>query len=116
MKTHFRLIALLGLSTPFSVCPPIAAHAQTARSSATATVNGRTIRATGEGFVSVKSDGKGATIALGTHVVVVEAQSLRVDENDAVTLPATAKTIDISWSAGALSISVDGQVLDLSGN
>jgi|tagenome__1003787_1003787.scaffolds.fasta_scaffold20802494_2 hypothetical protein len=75
---------------------------------ATATVDGREIIASGVS-ASVQTESDFARVQLDDHVLTVERDRLLVDGSERAKLPASAKKVQLSLSSGHLTVSADGQ-------
>jgi hypothetical protein len=70
---------------------------------------GREVKATldGNGFISGTETS--ATINSGAGKIVVEQESVKLDDVELAKLPADAKLVEVDYIAGKLTISADGK-------
>jgi len=76
---------------------------------ATPTVAGREIIVSGEGTVSVHSEGSKAVVLLGNHTLVVEKERLLLDGKERAKVPAAAAKIRVSSVKERLTVQADGK-------
>lgn len=90
-----------GTSTPGTVTP----------GTVTASADGREIRVTARGAVSVNSNGGEARVSIGPKTLVVGRTQLTLDGKKLGEISSDAKTIDMVEDQGMLSVKADGKEL-----
>ena len=81
----------------------------TTPATASATVNGREIRVTASGHVSVNTNDAGAVVDLGGQSLTVSQSKLTLDGNDLGNIPPQTKRLEVTVTDDMLSVMGDGK-------
>jgi hypothetical protein len=77
----------------------------------TSTVAGREIRAVVEGNVSIHPDPAGTIVSIPGHKLTVQPARVLLDDAEFAKIPATATKVEMTVSAGQLTLTADGAMI-----
>lgn len=86
---------------------------QTNRTSLNLTVNGRAVSAVIDGSASISSEGDIVFIQFEGHTLAVLKDRILLDREEKATLPASARTVKITYTGGRLTALADGTSIDI---
>ena len=86
----------------------IAGCTNPAHATATASANGRAIKAEADGYLWVHAGMDEFTVKVKGHEIVIEKDRLLVDKTEAAKFPAAATNFFVAYSNGALTVTAAG--------
>src|SRR4051812_13441923 len=111
MTPIFRSIIAIATTALLCIGPTACKPKSVGTSVVTATVAGREIRAVIDGGAFIHPESDGATVSFTGHKVTVEQARVLLDGTELAQLPATATTVEVTVSAGQLTVTADGAAI-----
>ena len=111
MTPILRSIIAIALAACLCTGPTACKPNTTGKSILSASVAGREIRAVIDGGAFIHPESDGATISFSGHKVAVEQARVLLDGTGLAKLPAAATKVEVTVSAGQLTVTADGAAI-----
>lgn len=111
MKPFLRAISAIALAAALCSVPVACKPTTVSKSTLTTTIAGRKVRAVIDGAAFIQTQGDGAVISTSANKITVERERVVVDGTELTKLPAAATNVEVTVSAGQLTVTVDGETI-----